>query len=352
MWAFGVLMFLMMYGQYPYNGKSHTEIMRRIMSGPPKVQKQTKLAPASLDFLQGCCKRNKQKRLSATDALQHCFIASAAEPDEEPCQEASGSDLTEAVRSALQHLSTSRRPADMEADSRRNSKLGEIEKNFFNGIRQGQRLGRTPHEDFMTKPEFVRRENRLTTAPSAAINKLLEKVAKGKDAIVDKIADRSSRKAKKLSKRVHTDVSSGSKVEASANAGAFASEPDSMRKQRVQSDRLMYMNDFTTEEEAELKKALSRWRKEREETQCDSKTSKRIESCESLGKAVTHDVNINKDGACAEQVGKSGERRKLRDARGGTGVRKEASGLGAEHRWSQFDALVPMPEDLPHALPS
>eukprot|EP00931_Biecheleriopsis_adriatica_P116657 TRINITY_DN9226_c0_g1_i4.p1 TRINITY_DN9226_c0_g1~~TRINITY_DN9226_c0_g1_i4.p1 ORF type:complete len:582 (-),score=103.17 TRINITY_DN9226_c0_g1_i4:191-1936(-) len=351
MWAFGVLMFLMMFGQYPYDAKSHRDIMLKVIGGPPRFQRRTKIDPKTLDFLQGCLQRSRRKRLSATAALQHSFIASAAEPAEGPRQEACGTDLTEEVRSALQHLSTSRRPADMEADSRRTLKLGEMEKSFLNGVRQGQRLGQTPQEDFMTKPEFVRRDNRLTTAPSAAVNKLMAKMARGKDAIVNKVADRSSRRAKKLSERVHTDVSSGSKVEASANAGAFASEPDSMRKQRVQSDRLMYMNDFTTEEEAELKKAWSRWRKERKETQCESKTSKRIDSCESMGKVVTGDVNMNKDGVCAEQVGQSRERRKLRDARGRMGTRKEASAPGAKHR-SQFDALVPMPEDLPHALPS
>eukprot|EP00931_Biecheleriopsis_adriatica_P116660 TRINITY_DN9226_c0_g1_i7.p1 TRINITY_DN9226_c0_g1~~TRINITY_DN9226_c0_g1_i7.p1 ORF type:complete len:589 (-),score=116.25 TRINITY_DN9226_c0_g1_i7:240-2006(-) len=357
MWAFGVLMHLMLYGQYPYDAKSHREIMIRVISGPPKVQKRTKLAPTTLDFLQGCLKHSKRKRLSATDALQHRFIISAAEPDEEPHQEANGSDLTEAVRSALQQLSTSRRPVDMEADRRRNSKLGEIEIDFLNGICLGQRLGQTPHEDFMKKPEFLRRDNRLTSAPSAAVNKLMERVAKGKDAIVNKVADRCSSKLQKLSKDEYADVSPDSKVEASAVGRAFASEPESRRKQRVQSDRLMYMNDLTPDDEAELKKAWCRWRKE-------SKESKITSSCEPIAKMLTSDdSNINQvqrtrseeyivgGGACAEVVGKSGEGWWLRDARGATKTQKKSSGSGAGHK-SQFDALVPMPQDLPHALPS
>eukprot|EP00931_Biecheleriopsis_adriatica_P116652 TRINITY_DN9226_c0_g1_i14.p1 TRINITY_DN9226_c0_g1~~TRINITY_DN9226_c0_g1_i14.p1 ORF type:complete len:584 (-),score=94.77 TRINITY_DN9226_c0_g1_i14:64-1815(-) len=353
MWAFGVLMFLMMFGQYPYDAKSHRDIMLKVIGGPPRFQRRTKIDPKTLDFLQGCLQRSRRKRLSATAALQHSFIASAAEPAEGPRQEACGTDLTEEVRSALQHLSTSRRPADMEADSRRTLKLGEMEKSFLNGVRQGQRLGQTPQEDFMTKPEFVRRDNRLTTAPSAAVNKLMAKMARGKDAIVNKVADRSSRKVQNMRQDEYTDLNASDKLEPSANGRVVASVPDSRRKERVQSERLMYMKDFTVRDEADMRKAWSRWRQESEEGHRDSQNSNRFDSGEFVEKAATGEdaskkEQVVKDDDSAEQVGKVDKRRKLRDARGG---RKKSSGPSTASA-SQFDNLLPITQAIPHTLPS
>merc|ERR1712151_1205057 len=51
----------------------------------------------------------------------------------------------------------------------RNQKLKKIDEDFSKGIRYGKRLGETPKEEFMSKPEFVRRENKITTAPSRDI---------------------------------------------------------------------------------------------------------------------------------------------------------------------------------------
>jgi len=50
----------------------------------------------------------------------------------------------------------------------RNEKLRRIDEDFHRGIRHGQRLGETPREEFMSRPDFLRRENKITTAPSSA----------------------------------------------------------------------------------------------------------------------------------------------------------------------------------------
>merc|ERR1719253_541465 len=54
----------------------------------------------------------------------------------------------------------------------RNEKLKKIDEDYNKGIRHGQRLGATPQANYMSKPEFVRRENKITTAPSRDLNAL------------------------------------------------------------------------------------------------------------------------------------------------------------------------------------
>lgn len=58
---------------------------------------------------------------------------------------------------------------DPKIDQLRNQKLEKITEDFSKGIRQGKRLGDTPKEEYMSKPEFVRRDNKITTSPSASL---------------------------------------------------------------------------------------------------------------------------------------------------------------------------------------
>merc|ERR1712048_422809 len=63
-------------------------------------------------------------------------------------------------------MGATRKQVDPKQEKLRNQKLAKIDEDFSKGIRYGKRLGETPNEEFMSKPEFVRRENKITTAPS------------------------------------------------------------------------------------------------------------------------------------------------------------------------------------------
>eukprot|EP00931_Biecheleriopsis_adriatica_P119794 TRINITY_DN94988_c0_g1_i1.p1 TRINITY_DN94988_c0_g1~~TRINITY_DN94988_c0_g1_i1.p1 ORF type:complete len:634 (+),score=139.75 TRINITY_DN94988_c0_g1_i1:112-1902(+) len=281
MWAFGVLMYLLMYGHYPYDGKSTKEIMVKVISEsePIRWQTRTKLTPLALQFLKRCLEPNPRKRFSAKDALKHKFIAAAAEPDDEIDPEKSEpvENLVEAVRDAHKKVTTTRAKVDERTKGRRQTKLVKIDQEFAKGIRQGNRLGETPKEDFMTKPEFVRRDNKLTTAPSAAVEAIRSRVAQGTVAISNKISDGVSRDVKKI-------TSDDCHDENQDNAETTMA---SRRNKRGKTDRLMYMGDLAAEDEAELKNLWSTWKEQKnvDRIECDELPD--MKNKESLDEAIT-----------------------------------------------------------------
>merc|ERR1712048_1279525 len=102
-------------------------------------------------------------RVSAEEALQHPWmkLASSLSPSSD------GETLpTEVLRSAHKKVTATRKQVDPKQEKLRQQKLKKIDEDFSKGIRYGKRLGETPKEEFMSKPEFVRRENKITTAPS------------------------------------------------------------------------------------------------------------------------------------------------------------------------------------------
>lgn len=165
-WAFGVLLYLLMYGHYPYDAKHPRDIMVKILTEPIKWQSKAKLSKDAIKFLNGLLEHDIKKRLTAEGALEHPWMkkVSAATSDE-------GMLLsTEVVRSAHKKVTGTRKVLDPQIDQARNFKLQKIEEDFSAGIRHGKRLGETPKESYMSKPEFVRRENKITTAPSRDLN--------------------------------------------------------------------------------------------------------------------------------------------------------------------------------------
>jgi hypothetical protein len=125
---------------------------------------------------------NIKKRLSADGALEHPWIAKCTEKAAEE-----GEILNpEATRSAHKKITANKKTVSVEVEQLRNKKLLAIEEDFTKGIRHGQRLGETPKEDYMLKPEFVRRDNKITTAPSAELNKRRGSLAKLMDKVTGK----------------------------------------------------------------------------------------------------------------------------------------------------------------------
>eukprot|EP00416_Gambierdiscus_australes_P026874 CAMPEP_0171082644 /NCGR_PEP_ID=MMETSP0766_2-20121228/17234_1 /TAXON_ID=439317 /ORGANISM="Gambierdiscus australes, Strain CAWD 149" /LENGTH=509 /DNA_ID=CAMNT_0011540023 /DNA_START=74 /DNA_END=1603 /DNA_ORIENTATION=- len=164
-WACGVLMYLLMYGHYPYDAKQPRDIMVKILTEPIKWQTKVKLSRHGLDFLKRALVHDAKKRVSAEDILSHPWMqnanAPAAEDDVLP---------TEVIRSAHKKVTSTRKQVDPKIEKVRNEKLKKIDEEFNKGVRLGKRLGETPKEEYMSKPEFVRRETKITTAPSRDLN--------------------------------------------------------------------------------------------------------------------------------------------------------------------------------------
>eukprot|EP00930_Biecheleria_cincta_P050269 TRINITY_DN3543_c0_g3_i1.p1 TRINITY_DN3543_c0_g3~~TRINITY_DN3543_c0_g3_i1.p1 ORF type:complete len:696 (+),score=139.57 TRINITY_DN3543_c0_g3_i1:106-2193(+) len=177
MWAFGVLMYLMLYGHYPFDADTTKAIMVKIITGTIRWNTQAKLSDKTVRFLQRVLISKPKKRVSAELALQDEWILDAGNPDPEIARELSERDLTEVVRSAQRKRTSSRRVVDPSVAKSRSNKLHKIAQDFEKGIRHGERLGDTPNEEFMSKPEFLRRKNKLVTAPGLQIRQAVHSLA-------------------------------------------------------------------------------------------------------------------------------------------------------------------------------
>jgi len=183
-WAFGVLLYLLQYGHYPYDAKHPRDIMVKILTEPIRWQTKVKLSKNGLDFLKKLLEHDPKRRLSPEDALTHPWMQIVGST----CPASEGEVLpTEVLRSAHKKVTSTRKIVDPKVDEMRNQKLKKIDEDFTKGIRHGQRLGETPREEYMSKPEFVRRENKITTAPSREMNnrrtsvrKMLDSLSTGK----------------------------------------------------------------------------------------------------------------------------------------------------------------------------
>jgi len=166
-WAFGVLMYLLMYGHYPHDAKHPRDIMVKILTEPIAWKSEkAKMSKDCTSFLKKCLEHNAKKRIAAEDALLHPWIKNLTSGLDE------GEALpTEVIRSAHKKLTATRKPIDGKVEKQRMQKLQAIDEDFSKGIRHGQRLGETPKEEFMAKPEYLRRDNKLTTAPSTNTSK-------------------------------------------------------------------------------------------------------------------------------------------------------------------------------------
>lgn len=149
-WAFGVLMYLLMYGAYPYDGKDPKEIMIKVVTKKIPWQKRALLSNTCLDCLTTALQHDVTKRLSAKEVSRHAWFEGSE----------GNSIPSEVLRSAHRKVTASRKTADPSVEQQRNEKLQKLEEDWKKGllpakIRPGHR------------PEVLRRENRLRTAPSA-----------------------------------------------------------------------------------------------------------------------------------------------------------------------------------------
>lgn len=175
-WAFGVLMYLLMYGHYPYDAKHPRDIMVKILTEPIKWESKAKLSKEAIEFLKRLLEHNIKKRMTAEQAMEHSWMSkfmSSTDEGEVLCQDA--------TRSAHKKITANKRTVSEEVEKLRNQKMQKIDEDFGKGVRHGKRIGETPKEEYMSKPEFVRRENKITTAPSSEIKARRSSIMKLKD---------------------------------------------------------------------------------------------------------------------------------------------------------------------------
>ncbi|CAE7575947.1 CaMKI [Symbiodinium natans] len=70
-WAFGVLLYLLMYGEYPYDAKEPREIMIKVLTMKIRWQKRVVLSEMCLGLLTRLLQHDSEQRFSAREAAKH-----------------------------------------------------------------------------------------------------------------------------------------------------------------------------------------------------------------------------------------------------------------------------------------
>lgn len=141
-WSFGVLMYLLLYGAYPFNGRHARDIMVMVVTAPIKFPTKIAVSPACLSFLKQLLERNPRHRLSASEALTHSWIAG------EDCVS------TEAFQNTARHLPLSEIPVFRHVDGSQS----------LTGVPTPH--PKIPQQTLTGKREIVRRACRIVSAPS------------------------------------------------------------------------------------------------------------------------------------------------------------------------------------------
>lgn len=177
-WSFGVLMYVMMYGEYPFHADSFRGIVKEIKTGEVKWITTWRLSEKPQRFLQRVLQAKPEKRITAETALLDGWILMAGSPDPELDREPTEQNLTEVARSAQKQISSARHQADLMTVELGPAKLPEVAKESQKEIRHGEQLGNMPKEDLVSKAEFVRRTNRFATSPEHQFRKTLKAMKK------------------------------------------------------------------------------------------------------------------------------------------------------------------------------
>ena len=83
MWSCGVIMYALLSGHFPFFGKTEDEIQNKILSGKYTFNKKyfSDVSESAKDLIKKCLIYNKNKRITAKEALKHEFFADDINPN-------------------------------------------------------------------------------------------------------------------------------------------------------------------------------------------------------------------------------------------------------------------------------
>lgn len=183
-WAFGVLLFFMLVGRYPFNypegSRNKNDVFYKIKQTPLTWKSKDNLSTEAKSLVESLLAKTVAERLTCSrQALKHPWILQSCDQSDDllnqvPILETDQQHLGEVLRAAKELLDeekVQKHSLVEEASRLRETRLSRISKDFTKGIRHGHRLGETPQEDFMSRPEFLRRDQRVYTGPSSFMSR-------------------------------------------------------------------------------------------------------------------------------------------------------------------------------------
>ena len=77
LWSCGIILYLLLTGKFPFYGKTENEIIEKILNQKIEFNEEIfdKISPEAKDLIQKCLIHDKNKRISASEALKHPFFA-------------------------------------------------------------------------------------------------------------------------------------------------------------------------------------------------------------------------------------------------------------------------------------
>eukprot|EP00931_Biecheleriopsis_adriatica_P064764 TRINITY_DN3946_c0_g1_i2.p1 TRINITY_DN3946_c0_g1~~TRINITY_DN3946_c0_g1_i2.p1 ORF type:complete len:552 (+),score=85.30 TRINITY_DN3946_c0_g1_i2:112-1767(+) len=118
-WAIGVLVYLLLFGQYPYRSKVKKELLQEILSKEPSWKRKG-VTDISIDFIQMLLSVDPAQRATCEEALQHPFMGKREEAAEVQLQRRSDSTPgSVATTAATPGLSPQGRRASKQREKKR-----------------------------------------------------------------------------------------------------------------------------------------------------------------------------------------------------------------------------------------
>ncbi|KAF4646301.1 ULK kinase [Toxoplasma gondii] len=150
MWAFGVMIYLMLFGRYPFEGAKPGHIAREVQH--KQLDWTSKecmhLTESCVDFLSRLLDRNYRTRLTAAQALQHPWISTCTPLKELSIINPENLELARRLSVDSEHTGGHRVAA------RVNSKMAIAEKEFRKGKSTGRRISVTTANSRSTLSNF------------------------------------------------------------------------------------------------------------------------------------------------------------------------------------------------------
>lgn len=166
-WAFGVLMYLMLFGRYPHEGKRPEDIMWKVLTEKISwTSEKVRISQAAIFFLGRVLEPNWRWRYTAEKALQDTWISENFSTEKK-----TKSYLPTEIREAA-HSASKIRFIAPKLNHAMDKKLDKINVEYTKGVKLGTRLGliEEGQSDFSEKPEFVRHVTKKASAPAGHIN--------------------------------------------------------------------------------------------------------------------------------------------------------------------------------------